>query len=257
MKKIISFEKKLDFKSMIGEISAISFEHTLDFVNESNIEGDFLISGKYKLTEASVLEEDFNYKIPVDIILDEKLDLETAKIDVEDFYYEIEYETTLICHIDIKIEGVEMIESLPETEDEKEIEKQPEETINNELTEIPNFTETVVSPPNSVEEDRECDNDLKNLDYEDIETGTKRDDKMEKENKNESIQETEQVGSLFSSFKESDETFKSYSVYIIRENETLQTLMEKYNTTKEDLESYNDLSNISVGSKIIIPNTNE
>lgn len=244
---------------MIGEISAISFDHTLDFVNESNIEGDFLISGKYKLTEASVLEEDFNYKIPVDIILDEKLELETAKIDIEDFYYEIEYETTLVCHIDIKIEGVEMIESLPETEDEKEIEKQPEENINNELTEIPNFTETVVSPLNSIEEDRECDNDLKNLDYEDIETGTKRDDKMEKENKteNESVQETEQVGSLFSSFKESDETFKSYSVYIIRENETLQTLMEKYNTTKEDLESYNDLSNISVGSKIIIPNTNE
>ena len=31
------------------------------------------------------------------------------------------------------------------------------------------------------------------------------------------------------------------------------TLIGKYKTTKEELESYNDLSNLSIGSKIIIP----
>ena len=91
----------------------------------------------------------------------------------------------------------------------------------------------------------------------------KRDDNMEdtqievEEEQKQDNQSEEAVGSLFSSFKESDETFSSYSVYIIRENETVQSLIEKYKTTKEELENYNDLSNITIGSKIIIPTANE
>ena len=37
----------------------------------------------------------------------------------------------------------------------------------------------------------------------------------------------------------------------------LESIISKYNTNKEVLEQYNDLSNITVGSKIIIPMTNE
>ena len=112
MKKIISFEKNLDFNSMIGEVSAISLDHTLKFTSDNSIEGEFIISGKYKLTEASILEEDFNYNLPVDILLNEKLELETAKIDIDDFYYEIENDSTIVCHIDVKVEGVEKIEEV-------------------------------------------------------------------------------------------------------------------------------------------------
>ena len=90
MKKIVQFEKKIDFPTMIGEISAISLEHTLKFVDESNIEGEFIVSGKYKLTEASRLEEDFLYHIPVEIALMEKIDLNTSKVEVRDFTYDIE-----------------------------------------------------------------------------------------------------------------------------------------------------------------------
>ena len=66
------------------------------------------------------------------------------------------------------------------------------------------------------------------------------------------IQETN-VSSLFANINESEETYSTYSVYILREEETINSLIEKYNTTKEELESYNDLSTLTIGSKIIIP----
>jgi len=69
--------------------------------------------------------------------------------------------------------------------------------------------------------------------------------------------ETSNVGSLFSSFKDEDETFSTYSIYIVRNNETIETIMEKYKVKREDLENYNDLSNIQIGTKLIIPTTNE
>ena len=65
MKKKISFEKKIEFPTMIGEVTTVSLDHNLKFIDESNVEGDLLLTGKYKLTEASRLEEDFKYNIPV------------------------------------------------------------------------------------------------------------------------------------------------------------------------------------------------
>ena len=134
MKKTISFEKKLEFPSMIGEITAISLDQNLQFVDESNITGNFKITGRYKMTEASRIEEDFSYELPVEIILKEKISLDTAKVDIEDFYYEIENDDTMICYIDVKVEGVEIIditEPQPEIEKNEFIESNKKEKITN------------------------------------------------------------------------------------------------------------------------------
>lgn len=290
MKKIISFEKKLDFSSMIGEITAISLDHNLKFIDDSNIEGEFTISGSYKLTEASRIEENFNFTIPADIVLSEKLDLSTTKVEVDDFYYEIENDDTLICYIDIKVEGVEKIdlqeelredvkEEIPTAEiiEEQKIEVMPrieeQKTVENvkleekieplkEQTSITDVLPTVdkkeIEEQLSSSDERECDGDntyqdmeqLKEMENKDMET-------KEKESENQTIEKEQSMGSLFSSLKESDETFATYSVYILRQEETIQSLIEKYKTTKEELESYNDLSNITIGSKIIIPVQND
>ena len=227
MKKTISFEKKIEFPSMIGEITSISLDHNLQFVDSYNIEGKFIISGTYKLTEASRIEESFSYELPSEIILSEKLDLNTSKIEIEDFYYEIENDDTLICYIEIKVEGVEEIEVKEEIECEKELEEISLKVENIELPE-----EELV---------RECDGDVKEY----VEEEKERDEEM---NKNDMP-----VSSLFENINESEETYATYTVYILREEETVTSLIGKYKTTKEELESYNDLSNLSVGSKIIIP----
>lgn len=49
------------------------------------------------------------------------------------------------------------------------------------------------------------------------------------------------------------EAYRTYKVYIVREGDTLESIMEKFKTTKEELELYNDLTNISSGLKVIIP----
>lgn len=49
------------------------------------------------------------------------------------------------------------------------------------------------------------------------------------------------------------EEYKSYKIYIVRENDTIETIMQKYDITKEALEEYNNLTNINVNDKIVIP----
>ena len=243
MKKIISFEKKIEFPSMIGEITSISLDHTLKFVDNYNVEGEFIVSGTYKLTEASRIEEEFKYELPAAIILGEKLDLSTAKVEIDDFYYEIENDYTLISYIDVKVEGVEEIE----IEEEQEVEIKDIHVKQQEPKEIENLEETILKieeieklPEELV---RECDGDINDDNYE-----------MEKEEMVEEKQTQENnVSSLFANINESEETYSTYSVYILREEETINSLIEKYKTTKEELENYNDLSNITIGSKIIIP----
>ena len=255
MKKTISLKKNLEFPSMIGEVTAISLDHNLKFIDESNITGEFKVTGSYKLTEASRLEEKFDYSIPVEIALSEKLDLKTAQISISDFYYEIENDDTMICNIELKIEGVEVID----VKEEEQLEQPTIEPVLKEETPVKESDDM-----SNLKETRECDANLtieeevptminqaieKNTQSATTETAPETSTITEKE------AVSKNVGSLFSSLDSSEETFSTYSIYILRQEETIQSLIEKYHVTKEELENYNDLSNLTIGSKIIIPNT--
>ena len=62
----------------------------------------------------------------------------------------------------------------------------------------------------------------------------------------------EEVSNIFNQV-DSSETYKSYTIYIVRENDSIESIIEKYGVSKEQLEIYNDLSEIKLGDKIIIP----
>lgn len=47
--------------------------------------------------------------------------------------------------------------------------------------------------------------------------------------------------------------YVTYKIYIVKENDTLDTILEKYNVDKEELSKYNVLDSIKIGDKIIIP----
>ncbi len=49
------------------------------------------------------------------------------------------------------------------------------------------------------------------------------------------------------------ETYTTYKVYIIREGDSIDTVLSKYNVKKDVLEEYNDLTELKIGDKLIIP----
>lgn len=60
------------------------------------------------------------------------------------------------------------------------------------------------------------------------------------------------VSDIFSNL-DSAQAYRTYKIYIVRENDTIEQILEQFKVTKEELENYNDLSSITVGLKLIIP----
>jgi LysM repeat protein len=69
------------------------------------------------------------------------------------------------------------------------------------------------------------------------------------------IQEND-IKTIFDSV-EGGEVYATYKECIIREEDTLESIIEKYNTSKDELELYNNLEDIKLGDKIIIPNAKD
>ena len=249
MRKNLSFEKRIDFPTMVGEISAISLEEDLKFINESSIEGNLILSGKYKLTEASRLEEDFNYKLPIEISLIEKLDISTSKVEISNFTYKMMDENIMLCNIELLIEGLELLDESREcdsdvSEIEIPIKEDIDKVINNEFI---NDTDTLESDVLLKE-----NNEVKYDKRDDIVVTKKEVAETIDINKDDKVENT----SIFN-INEDSETYGTLLVYIVRENETINSIITKYNTTIEELEKYNDLKDLSIGTKLIIPLVNE
>ena len=110
-----------------------------------------------------------------------------------------------------------------------------------------------------VEEKETFDEILDTIDEELEEVNEERnDDKVidviESNDKN--ITEEEQ-SAVLDVVNESEETFVTYHIHVMSDTDTIDSICTKYNTTKNILEEYNDLSTVAIGEKIIIPEVNE
>lgn len=234
MKQMIPFVKDISLDSKISEITSIALEHNLRMENNDSVVGTFTISGKYKMNDISINEEVFEKKINFDITLDDKYDASKVTIDVDNFYYEIINDEYLRVHIDV------MVDNLVYYKDEKQILQEIEKP---ELIEI-----------NDLKEERKKDEEenMKNSitsDELNVNENEKRDDS--------SLNNADITKNLTSGFLSDEERFSTYKVHIIRESETIETVMEKYNVSKEEIEKYNNLDNVILGTKIIVPLKNE
>ena len=251
MQKVISFDKTLDFKTMVGEVTSISLDPKLEFSDDSTISGELVISGKYKLTAASRLEDDFLFHLPVEIVLTESLDEETRRVSIDDFRYEVEKDDSLLCHIDLLVEGVEKIQVDDDCEDEDIYRHSDDLRVESVHEELP-LEEVQSLGGKLISNDEESSHMEREIKIDSVSEGL-----AEKQSVSSDVEEVDSanqdVGSLFSSFKDSDETFATYSVYIVRQNDTIESIMEKYQVSREDLDNYNDLGNLTIGMKIIIP----
>lgn len=129
MKQIIPFTKDIVFKSTIGELTSISLDHDLQLKGEDLITGNFYIKGKYKLTTASQIEEDFSYKVPCEIAISDDYDTFDATIDIDDFYYEVVEEEILKVNIAVAIDNLIKKEKIEIEEPKKEIDEELEQRV--------------------------------------------------------------------------------------------------------------------------------
>jgi len=196
MYKIIPFRKEITFDTMLYEITSISLEHTLT-KNENFINGNFIVSGEYRVTETSINTLPFNYELPFTISIDSIYDISKSSLDISDFYYEIVDNKALIVNIEVKLDNVNEI--LIERE---------EKTM---IDDISNDIEEDLIEPNI---------EIKN--------------------------------SLFSNLDTNDK-YVEYKVYIVRENDSIDSIINKYKITRNILEEYNDVNSIKIGDKIVIP----
>lgn len=200
---------------------------------------------KTKIKEVTSISLEHDYKVDDNLISGEFIvsgdyKITSSSVNREEFNYTIPFEIDLDNKYDSKSISLDIenfyyevideeilkvsIDVVVEGEYKKEETKIIEVSDNEELPEVIDFDD----------KDREEDN---------IE------DNNVVENKNTNI-------NLFDNVNMED-TYSTYHVYIVKENDTIDDILNKYNVSREELENYNDISSIKYKDKLIIPSKNE
>ena len=210
MNCIIPFTKDVKFKSNIAEILSVSLEHDYT-ANETEVLGNFTISGEYKTHEVSVNKEHFEYVLPFSVNMTNKIDTNSVNFEVQDFTYEVIDNDTLRVNIEYSINA-------DEAKEEEPLFKTVEEpTLDNLLDEIDKEVE--------VKEERDISEETKDT--------------------------------ILNNINDSDDVYVTYHIHEMKETDTVESICLKYNTSDAILGEYNDLSTLTLGDKIIIPEINE
>lgn len=219
MKEIIPIKKEFIFNTIIGEITDISLDYDYK-IKEELIEGNLDISGSYKMTEASVITEDFFYRVPFSVAISKRIKQDTINLEIDDFKYTYEkdklkadIELLLTCEEDIE-ETFNIDEYFNEIE---------QENINDlEIKEEQNYIEEPIEL-----------NNIDNLNINNI------------------------TNNITNNIINDEKKYYKYKVYIIRQNDTLDSICNKYNISINELKEYNNIEKINIGDKLIIPYINE
>lgn len=267
MKKIVPFNNVLQFNTDVREITAISLEPEIKKYPDM-ISGVFYISGEYKITDGQLDKEQFNFELPFDIALSNNYDLDSLLVDIDDFRYDLVSDKNLKVNIDLYIDGEIIEEPLPREHNQEELEFDIREESENDISLeeaildstvyeehiIPKednvekqdnqqeYNEEMIEPERidllkemlTVNKEEPMNEDL-NIDNDNINT-------ISNDNDNNNIFEPNQ-----------EEKYVTYRVYKVLENDTIDTILSKYNITKEILADYNNIENITPGDKLIIP----
>lgn len=260
MRQIIPFKKELPFKTKVSDITSISLERKIDILDGGIVTGTFYITGDYKMNEGSINREDFSFDLPFDITLDPRYDISTVKADIEDFYYDIINEDTLKVNIDLFIEA----EYLPIEEDKSSDDMivDNDSTLiedSNDDREASDISLDMIDEDISLKEDNsfiEDINAINNVNTNININNNNDDNKLDIDSDDKNRDNEDFASDLFSNL-DNTETYTTYYVYVVKEEDTIDKIMSLYGVSKEDIECYNDIGDIKPGDKIIIPKTSE
>ena len=253
-----------EYKITDGQLEKEKFNFELPF--------DIALSSNYDLNSLLVDIDDFRYdiisnknlKVNIDLYIDGETieqplerniyteELPTKEENIIDLTDEIlsslRENTNEDLLSDLKDNTNEEEQSNETPKDQKEIEELEsidEEEVIEETTEESNF-DLIKESPERIDllKDMLTNDKEKDMDK-DLNININNDNETENENINNNI------------FTPSDEEqYVTYRVYKVTDSDTIDSILTKYNLTKEELSDYNNIENITPGSKLIIP-TNE
>ena len=230
MKQVIPFYKEIVFKSNIANLTSISLEHT-EKVLDGEVSGEFIIFGDYKEHNDTTEKESFKYKLPFTALIPNDIDPSTVRIDINDFRYEQIDDDVLRIDIDFCIEG----SNLQEVVDDREILDEVGDTIDKEINEILGFEEEAECLEIHDENNEEVDEVIKEIpDDRDIQIIEKTEEKIE-----------------------SMDEYVTYHVHVVSNNDSIEKIIKLYSTNMDILNQYNDIKDLKIGDKILIPEYNE
>ena len=238
MKENLKIEKELLFKNNIKDITSISLDNDYK-INKQQITGNFIINGEYKIHEISINKEKFNFKIPYSYDINNDIDTSTVKVDITNFTYDYKKDELLV-NIEYKITG-----------DRKDVLLfDDEESLDDFLkrNEVEVISDRIDNIKKEIDEENNNEPTKDNEEKKVLET-TKDEIRVNTDTENEKVTEKDIINNI----NNVQDKFITYKVYKLKETDTLESIVMKYHTTIDELKEYNDLSNIKINDKIIIP----
>ncbi len=263
MNCIIPFESKVKFNTPVKEICSISLEHEIT-QNDHEILGNFIISGTYKEHELSINTSNFKFTVPFSVDLANRINHDTLEFSIDNFTYDL-VGNDMNIYIDYALYA----------EDEKE------DIVREEISEVDPLDLIAVEPKDIAEENRkeqekedipvtdaeERTEDTPNESEEVIPHNTEIKEDISKEEVMEKINEQRDGideinpqdiimdGNISNLGTEND--YLTYHVHIVKETDSLESIAMHYKIDKDDIIKLNNIENITLNDKLIIPINNE
>ena len=236
MKTIISYEHDIKFDTKIAEITSISLERE-DKLLDNEINGDFIISGDYKVHSISVNKEQFKYRLPFSIELADNIIRDSINYDVSDFTYDIKDNNILTVKIEMTLNAEEVEPEPVEVVDEIQADSLPRglKESSNEMS--PEFDAELSSMINN--QKKETSMPITNSEI------------TNSENSNNITDSSKDI--IMNNVTNTANTYITYNVYIVKDNDTIDSICNTYNVSKELIQEYNDVHDLKTGDKLLIP----
>lgn len=246
MNEVYVLDKEFLFKNNIHAITSISIEHNYDLEN-SNLVGEFIISGDYRLHEVSINKEDFSFKVPFKNEIKSNINLDSVEVEITDFSYNVNGDE-LAVHIEYLVTGEQsLIEFADESDledflknNEAEIVDLSEEEIRTEEFDEPKVFESTKEP--EVLETYKEPVVLEPIKEPEIEK-----EREEIKTEDEGINKEAIINNI-----NSEENFITYHVHTVTPSDTVESICSKYNINLNDLKKLNNVDELTVNSKLII-----
>lgn len=269
----IYLEKAIDLQHNLKELIALSVDESINYKIENEgirAVGNLIIKGEYRNIDKEIFEE----ALELDILatFDKILDQRDFSIKVEDFDYAIR-DGNINVTIEAGVHGVitgedryvndnpiDEIENLIREEDALEVDPITMTPAFEPAREIP---EPLVEKSSSSRGEESFDEEIvataaiPSLNKVSVEDETKRnvDEKIEQvaNDIDEQLQETVYESKARPIFQDTQDSVGTYYLYIVQENDTYESIAQRYENDEFAIKEYNQNRELEIGSVLIIP----